>query len=157
MPVALVEAMACGLVPVCLSEESGINEILKNNINGLIVNDRENSYWDAILTLKNDKALWERLSLNARETIKGEFSSKISCQHWISFLKSFESKKSHKKIRIPLYVNINSVGKITNADKRKPDFGIRFSTYKNVYWLKLRLAIRPRVRLRKLLNIQKVY
>ncbi|MDZ7693138.1 MAG: glycosyltransferase [Balneolaceae bacterium] len=66
LPVSLMEAMACGLVPVCYNINSGIPELIDHNISGLLVNDRESDFYDSILRLKNEDGLWEKLSNGAK-------------------------------------------------------------------------------------------
>ena len=40
LPIAVMEAMACGCVPVCLRIRSGIPELVDDGVNGLLVDDR---------------------------------------------------------------------------------------------------------------------
>ncbi len=39
MSTSLMEAMACGLVPICTKTRSGSLEIIKHNVNGLLVDN----------------------------------------------------------------------------------------------------------------------
>lgn len=66
-----LEAMAAGCVPV-VSNSLGINEYVKNNINGVIINDvnNSNSYFKAILKLLADEPLRNKLSQSGLETSK---------------------------------------------------------------------------------------
>jgi colanic acid/amylovoran biosynthesis glycosyltransferase len=68
LPIALLEAMSVGLVPVCTHVRSGIAEVVKDEINGLLVSDRDQSFVAAIRRLAVEKGLWERLSKAAIET-----------------------------------------------------------------------------------------
>lgn len=69
MPFVLLEAMACGKAVVC-SDISGINDVVVNNDNGILVpakNPRALS--DAISSLLNDSELRRKLGVNARRSI----------------------------------------------------------------------------------------
>jgi glycosyltransferase involved in cell wall biosynthesis len=63
VPVALIEAMSVGLVPVVSAIESGVTEILTDGKTGLMppVGDIE-AFADAIAALDRDRALLERIS-----------------------------------------------------------------------------------------------
>ena len=65
LPIALLEAMACGCVPVCLRGRSGISELVVDGETGIVVNDRQTGFVRAIDKLYQDPALWSRLSRGA--------------------------------------------------------------------------------------------
>ena len=75
LPLALVEAMARGCVPVTAAMPSGIPEVVASGENGYIVEGRDYEQWAALL-----KSLWENpekqteLSRNARRTIGESFT-----------------------------------------------------------------------------------
>jgi glycosyltransferase involved in cell wall biosynthesis len=75
LPLALVEAMARGCVPVTAAMPSGIPEIVSSGKNGYIVEGRDYDEWATLL-----KSLWEdpgsqaELSRNARRTISESFT-----------------------------------------------------------------------------------
>ncbi len=74
-PLALVEAMAGGCVPVTAESPSGIPEIITSGQNGYIVDGRDYDAWATLLS-----ELWQnpraqlRLSRNARATIRERFT-----------------------------------------------------------------------------------
>ena len=68
LPVSMLEAMAAGVVPICLDTRSGIREALEHGANGLIVKDRADDFFSAVKAL-SDPAKWQKLSLAARETV----------------------------------------------------------------------------------------
>jgi len=86
LPVSLIEAMACGLVPVCLDIRSGIPELVEDGVTGLLVHDREKSFVQAIQTLKTDMELWSTLSRSARAKIECNYSSQVSTDRWLELL-----------------------------------------------------------------------
>lgn len=148
MPIALMEAMSCGLVPVCLNEESGINEIVEHGINGFIVQNTQEDYQKHIGKLLNDNDLWREMSKNAVKTIELNYSTDITHTEWAKFLLSFGSIES-KPIEIPKEVRLQG-DLLYYGDNRKPSRTQILKTELKNFWIKVRLAIRPRARLRSL-------
>jgi len=70
-PKSLLEAMACGCVPIGADVE-GINNIIKNNYNGLLVETDPKSLKKAIIKLFNTPKLIENYSKKARQYIQKE-------------------------------------------------------------------------------------
>ena len=99
LPIAIMEAMACGVVPVCLQMRSGIPELVEDGVTGLVVNDRGEGFVDAIRQLKNDPGLWKRLSANARQSVRSRNSVTANTQHWATLLKNASMEATR---RLPL-------------------------------------------------------
>jgi glycosyltransferase involved in cell wall biosynthesis len=75
LPLALVEAMARGCVPVTAASPSGIPEIVSSGENGYIVEGRDYDEWAALLaSLWKDPDAQAALSRNARRTISESFT-----------------------------------------------------------------------------------
>ena len=73
IPNVLVEAMACG-APVVTTPISGIPEIVRDGVNGLLVApDEPEALADAVLRLRDDRALAQQISEQARATVRREF------------------------------------------------------------------------------------
>ena len=87
IPISLMEAMGCGLVPVCTFVKSGIQEMVEDRVNGLLVEDRLNSFVRAIQTIKSDPELHMSMSANAHSTIKNNYASEICNSLWLELLK----------------------------------------------------------------------
>ena len=78
IPNVLVEAMACG-TPVVTTGISGIPEAIKDGVNGLLVPpDDPEALADALLRLKDDRALARRLSNEGRATVRESFDGERS-------------------------------------------------------------------------------
>jgi colanic acid/amylovoran biosynthesis glycosyltransferase len=150
MPVALMEAMACGVVPICLNEESGINEIIQHGVNGFIVKNRGEDYQEKLQLLVNDRSLLETMSKNAISTIEQKYSSKITHQKWFELLNHFKGVKQ-KPLRIPLRIKLKGT-LLYYGDNRKPSLKDRSATWLKSNWMAFRLFARPRARLRELLK-----
>jgi glycosyltransferase involved in cell wall biosynthesis len=72
IPNVLAEAMACG-APVVTTPISGIPEIVRDGVNGLFVApDDPRALADAVLRLREDRALAERISEEAAATVRRE-------------------------------------------------------------------------------------
>ncbi|MEY2533019.1 MAG: hypothetical protein QOF29_929 [bacterium] len=73
IPNVLAEAMAAG-APVITTPISGIPEIVRDGVNGLLVPpDDPEAVADAVLRLRTDRGLAERISREARATVRHEF------------------------------------------------------------------------------------
>jgi glycosyltransferase involved in cell wall biosynthesis len=150
MPVALMEAMACGVVPVCLAERSGVNEIIEHGVNGFIVKDRDADYQKHLQMLLDDPDLWQKLSNNAVKTIQERYSSATTHRQWYELLQSLSGQQIGS-IKIPRRIQLEG-DLLYYGDNRKPSTKeIIFSKVKDA-WLNIRLFLRPRARLRALLN-----
>jgi len=147
MPIALMEAMACGVVPICLNEESGINEIIQHGVNGFIVKNRGEDYQEKLQLLVNDRSLWETMSKNAIATIQQKYSSKITHKKWFELLNNFKGVKQ-KPLRIPLRIKLKGT-LLYYGDNRKPSLKDRSATWLKTNWMAFRLFARPRTRLRE--------
>jgi glycosyltransferase involved in cell wall biosynthesis len=152
MPIALMEAMSCGVVPVCLSEVSGVNELIKDGVNGFIVKDRTTDYEDKLLKLYNDKNLWEMMSKNAKETIKNKYSSEVTHNSWFNFLREYQNK-SISRVKVPTKIELDS-NLLLYHDYRKPGTLAKLKEDINLFFTEIKLKIRPRARLRTILKIK---
>lgn len=102
LPISLMEAMACGCIPVCLRMRSGISELVENGVTGLIVEDRGADFVRAVRRLADDPSLRNRLSTAARERIAREFSEEACALAWTSFLRDVAAPAHpRRRIRVP--------------------------------------------------------
>jgi glycosyltransferase involved in cell wall biosynthesis len=75
LPLALVEAMARGCVPVAAEMDSGVPEIVHGGENGLVVPGRDYDHWARIIVeLFNDRRRLARMSQAARTTVRRRFT-----------------------------------------------------------------------------------
>src|SRR5436190_1800278 len=74
-PVAMVEAMARGCVPVVAHSECGIPELVKSGKNGQVVRGRDYDEWASLLVrLWGDRRKLARMSLAARQSVSSRFT-----------------------------------------------------------------------------------
>ncbi|HXH88704.1 MAG TPA: glycosyltransferase family 4 protein [Gaiellaceae bacterium] len=76
LPLSVVEAMACGCVPVVADMKSGIGEIIVSGENGVVVHGRDYDEWARLVTeLWRDRATLATMSQSARATIRDRFTA----------------------------------------------------------------------------------
>lgn len=88
---AMLEAMACGCVPV-VSDVGNNSEAARNAINSFLVKDYEdiNEYFFYVSQLLKDTNLWKELSVNAIKTIFEEYSPKAQSRLLPVFSNSYD-------------------------------------------------------------------
>jgi glycosyltransferase involved in cell wall biosynthesis len=82
LPIALLEAMSAGVVPVCMRTRSGVEELVEHGSTGLLVDDRGAGFVAAIGRLADDPELWQRLSAGARRRVEQHYSSAANAESW---------------------------------------------------------------------------
>ena len=75
LSLSLVEAMACGCVPVVCDMKSGVNEVVEHGKNGFVVHDRN---WDELVQylvqLHQNRDLRDRLAEEGQRTVCSRFT-----------------------------------------------------------------------------------
>ncbi len=94
MPVALMEAMAAGLVPICSAIRSGVPALVSDPSIGFTVRDRAQGVHDALGRLVSEPGLWSRMSRAAREKIRSEFTIENNTEDWKNLLVSLSLQSS---------------------------------------------------------------
>jgi glycosyltransferase involved in cell wall biosynthesis len=86
IPIALMEAMAAG-VPVVASRLSGIPELVRDGVSGLLVPERDPVALAAAMErLARDPALGARLADGARNVVRQEFDRGRNVQQLLALL-----------------------------------------------------------------------
>jgi glycosyltransferase involved in cell wall biosynthesis len=107
LPIAVMEAMACGCVPVCLRIRSGIPELVEDGVTGLLVDDRGDSFVNAIRRLREEPGLWERLSRAARAKIENGYSLQVCAKQWADLLQTLHTNSGPKRpLEIPRRIKL---------------------------------------------------
>ncbi len=109
LPIALMEGMACGLVPIVTDMRSGIPELVKDGQNGMVVSDRGPSFLEAVGRLQQDQDLRRRLGQNARKTIIERYSDAAGTAGWLGLFQELSMKEGRsrrpfvvpRRIRVP--------------------------------------------------------
>jgi glycosyltransferase involved in cell wall biosynthesis len=102
LPISLLEAMAAGVVPICLKTRSGINEVVRTGSNGFIVEDRGESFQGVVSRLIAEPDLWRYCSANARSTIGKKFSTENCHEKWFNLLNAMLEKS--RPVRYPIAI-----------------------------------------------------
>jgi glycosyltransferase involved in cell wall biosynthesis len=106
-PTALMEGMAAGCVPVCTRIRSGIPELISDGVNGILVDDRGDSFLAAIRRLHDDPRLRERLALAARRRIEEDYALDVCADRWVEFLDELHTASGPKRaVRLPRFLRL---------------------------------------------------
>lgn len=112
LPITLMEAMSCGLVSICTNMRSGVSDLITNNVEGILIDDRKDEFVAAIKQLKENQALWKQMSEAARKKIVTSYSVETCSNQWIALFEelvanadkrtelTIPSSKELKKIRL---------------------------------------------------------
>ena len=131
-PGAVMDGMACGLVPVCLDIRGGVRELVLDGKTGLLVKDRGDSFVRAIDRLREDVELRQRLGLGAREHICRDFSLEVAAARWETFCRELlGSRENGRKgsLRVPRGLSLPpSCPGFDREDVRRP------ALWREAYW-----------------------
>ncbi|MFC1688671.1 glycosyltransferase family 4 protein [Pseudomonadota bacterium] len=132
LPIALLEAMACGVVPVCLRMRSGVSELIEDGVTGLVVDNRNEAFIHAVTRLQNEAGLWGKLSTAARAKVESEFSHEASVNKWANlFRKLGDQSRQKSKIQIPRKYRLPPVNSaLSSADPRPHEIPMPLRWYR---------------------------
>jgi glycosyltransferase involved in cell wall biosynthesis len=133
LPIALLEAMACGCVPIVSDMRSGIPELVEDCVTGLVVHDRNADFVNAVRRLSTDSDLRRRLSNAAREHVRVNYSAEVSADSWATFLRELsESRRAIRPIRVPSRLRLRPVHpSLASADMRASGNRFLLRAYSN--------------------------
>ena len=119
---SILEAMAAGLVPVCLRTASGLPDLVESGRNGLFVEDRGAGFDAAILSLLHDSSRWMAMAQAARDTVVSRFSPGACVAAWEALLSELPSAPaSSRRIPLPLCLELPAVNPLlADEDRRFP-------------------------------------
>ncbi|MEX0322902.1 MAG: glycosyltransferase [Puniceicoccaceae bacterium] len=95
---ALLEAMACGVVPIVKRMDSGISEIVTDGETGIVIDDRKEQLEEALKRLHNDPSLWRKLSDNARKLVESKYATPICAERWAKLLRRLQQPVDFSKL-----------------------------------------------------------
>lgn len=96
LPITLIEAMSCGLVPICTHMRSGIADLITDGEEGFLVKDRNDSFVTAVKKLKDNPGLWMEMSKAARQKMVKSYSIEASSSQWASLLQELSANTGKK-------------------------------------------------------------
>jgi glycosyltransferase involved in cell wall biosynthesis len=94
LPVALMEAMAAGVVPVARLIASGIPELVQHQQTGLLVSDDPTEAAAAILRLAQDPQLWLHCSSASRDLVRRSYGQPQTLQQWNNLIKDLQARST---------------------------------------------------------------
>lgn len=137
LPVALLEAMAVGVVPVVRAIASGIPELVLHERTGLLVDDQPVNAASALVRLAGDSRLWECCSQAGRALVLQRYSEEACYQRWLSVVHELDGRSTARyPLRIPWRLAV------PEGDRR---FTAGYPPYRPPW---LRVAVRLKNRLR---------
>lgn len=93
LPIALMEAMGAGLVPIVFDIRSGIPELVTNRVEGFVVNDRKQSVIESLQFLKSNPLEFERMSNISRLKILDGYSEGQVVRMWLNLFNDLRTRK----------------------------------------------------------------
>lgn len=110
LPITLMEAMGCGLVSICTNMRSGISDVVTNNVEGFLIDDRKQEFVEAIKKLKENAALWKQMSQAARQKIISTYSIDACSDQWIGLLKQLVADAGKRsELNIPSSTELKKI------------------------------------------------
>lgn len=91
LPVALLEAMAAGVVPVVRAIESGIPELVQHERTGLLVGNNPAEAAAALVRLSRDPQLWQHCSTQSRALVEGGYAANQCFERWLGVIEQQRS------------------------------------------------------------------
>jgi glycosyltransferase involved in cell wall biosynthesis len=92
LPLAVLEAMAAGVVPIARKIESGIPEIVRTGKTGYLVGDDPDEVNHAVGEMIGNPDRWQYLSRAARELIRDSYSGETSHLQWEKVIEEIARK-----------------------------------------------------------------
>lgn len=122
LPIALMEAMACGVVPICLQTRSGVGELVEHDVTGLLVRDRGKDFIAAVQKLRQEPLLWKRLASAARAKVQSGYTIELAAEKWKEFLiRLQQSSGPRSTLIVPQHLDLPPVHpSLAREDSRKP-------------------------------------
>jgi glycosyltransferase involved in cell wall biosynthesis len=102
MPIAILEGMGRGCVPVVSATRSGIPELVKDGQNGFIVRIGDiKSFADRLSLLQSNLQTRKDLSLRAYETIRDHYNLRKMAQDYLDFFQELQVQINRGLYRRP--------------------------------------------------------
>lgn len=93
IPMTILEAMARGL-PIIAPRVGGIPEVVDDGVQGFLIDGRDpQAFAEKIMLLYNDRELWQRMSLAAREKAERCFSVEKMAQGYLDIYRKLCGEK----------------------------------------------------------------
>jgi colanic acid/amylovoran biosynthesis glycosyltransferase len=122
LPLAVMEAMSVGVVPVVSYINSGIPELVQDGVTGLMIDEKPINAAAAIQYLINKPAVWERLSNASQDLIAKSYSDDICYKRWLNLIESISASTDVSyPIKIPQRITLPSFNPILKGRDNRHD------------------------------------
>ena len=116
LPVALLEAMAAGVVPVVRAIPSGIPELIHHEQTGLLVSDDPDDAAAALIRLAGDPSLWQHCSAAARQLVVERYSEEKSYARWLALINDLQQRSAPQyPIQFGARINLRDLDPLLHA------------------------------------------
>jgi len=120
LPIALLEGMACGCIPICRSMDSGIPQLVQHLRTGMLVSERPEDFVAAVQLLKDQPQQARQMSANARQLIVQKYSHQQSCDCWVQLIRQHADRQP-RSLRMPRRLRLPARhAALESADRRRP-------------------------------------
>lgn len=102
LPLALLEAMACGVVPVVRTMASGIPELVHHEHTGLLVANAPRHAAAALLRLQRNPHLWQHCSSSARRLVASSYNVQDGHGRWLQLIERQQTAPRPARPLFPL-------------------------------------------------------
>lgn len=122
LPVALLEAMAMGVVPIARAIPSGIPELVHDKKTGLLVDHTPESAAASIVHLANHPELWSEYSSAAKALVVEQYGEDVCYQRWLNVIAELCHRSTVTyPISIPRRMVLPTAhSELLESDRRKP-------------------------------------
>lgn len=94
MPVSVLEGMSLGLIPIVSQMPTGIEELVRSGVNGVVVQRDPGKFTRVVQDLIEDEDhKFQKMSQAAFETVRTEYSIGVTAQKWVNLLSSIVERK----------------------------------------------------------------
>ena len=98
-PLAPLEAMAAGIVPVVTRLPGSTDDMIEAGLNGFLAEPNDlDGFADPCVTMAKDYALWRRLSVAAWQTVKDRFTVECMCRTFDELISELYSARRGGRI-----------------------------------------------------------
>jgi glycosyltransferase involved in cell wall biosynthesis len=122
LPVALLEAMAAGVVPVARSIASGVGELVRDGDTGILVDEAPDTAAAALARLAATPDAWERMSAAARRLVVERYSDTVCFGRWQALITELAAASTIRyPIDVPATIRLAPVHPLNRRmDQRRP-------------------------------------
>jgi glycosyltransferase involved in cell wall biosynthesis len=123
LPGAVMDAMACGVVPIC-TRLPGIEELVIHNQTGLLVEDRQSSFQATIGALVDSPSRWDALRAAAHSHVASHYSLQSCVTRWEDVCALLlTDAPARRAIETPIHIDLPPVNpNFATEDLRKANW-----------------------------------